>query len=101
MSATIEIVAEPRGLSSLLWMKVSISIDGAIARFRLGTHAFSVAPGSHDVAVGLGTAFGSKARATVLLESGETARLYYRLRLGLWIFGGTLEREVPSARARR
>ena len=42
-SATIEIVAEPRGLFVLMpWTIVSISIDGAFARGRLGTHAFAV-----------------------------------------------------------
>ena len=90
-------MAEPRVLIALIPWTVSISIDGVLGRFRLGTHAFAIVPGSHEIAVGLGMAFGSKARATVSVEAHETVRLRYRP----WILGGKLEVEIPGARVRR
>ena len=97
-SATIQIVAERRGLMVLVpRMIVSISIDGTLGRQRPGTHAFAVTPGSHEVAVGMGMAFGSKAKATVVVAPNETIRLRYRVGL----FRGKLELELPEARVHR
>jgi hypothetical protein len=97
-SATIEIVAERRGLMIVVpRMIVSISIDGTLGRQRVGTHSFAVTPGSHEVAVGMGMDFRSKAKATVVVEVNETIRLRYRV----GIFRGKLEIELPVARVHR
>jgi hypothetical protein len=96
--ATIEIVAERRGLLALSpWRSVSIYIDGALARMPLGTHAFAVTPGQHEVAVAVGMSTGSKARATVSVDAGASVRLRYRIGL----LGAKLEIELPMARVHR
>ncbi|MBA2538658.1 MAG: hypothetical protein H0V17_03410 [Deltaproteobacteria bacterium] len=76
--ATLEIVAEPPALMLFARLvKVSIDIDGALARVRWGTNAFAVAPGEHVVAVGSGYNFNSKGVLTVSVAAGETVRLRY------------------------
>ena len=92
--AWIEIVAEPpRFLVFARWVKVSIAIDGELARLRWGTHAFRVAPGEHVIDVGVGHGFGSKARTTVTTAAGEMLRLRYTPRV-VKILRGTLAVEL-------
>ena len=97
--AWIEIVAEPRPLHLFArWVKVSIAIDGQLARVRWGSHQFRVSPGEHVIDVGVGYGFGSKARTTLVIEAGEHRRLRYTPRL-VKNLRGTLDIEqVPLAR---
>ncbi len=99
--ATIEIIAEPPPYMLFVrWTKFSISIDGELGRFSWGERSFAVAPGTHVVVVGAGTAFGSKATCTVSVAANEWLRLRYKPRL-LKHLTGILEVEtLPMARSR-
>ena len=97
--ATIEIVAEPPPwLLFARWGKVSISIDDARARLRWGTHAFHVTPGTHQVAVGAGRQFDSRAVLEVTVAAGESVRLRYEPRLVKHLRGKLAIERLPPAR---
>jgi hypothetical protein len=98
-NATIEITAESSPFVLFArWMKISIDIDGLRARLRWGTHAFRVAPGEHEVSVGLGPGSASKAVLRVAVAAHETIRLCYRPRM-IKNLPGKLEIErLPVAR---
>jgi hypothetical protein len=86
--ATIEIVAEPSPwllFARISWLpssvfptRISVDIDGALARLQWGEHAFRVVPGTHDIAVGVGMMFASKARLSVVVAANETVRVRYK-----------------------
>ena len=97
--AWIEIVAEPSRFHLFArWVKVSIAIDGELARLRWGTHAFRVTPGEHVVDVGVGYGFASKARTTVTTSAGEVLRLRYTPRIVKILRGTLAVEQVPPAR---
>jgi hypothetical protein len=101
-TATLEIVAEPSPLMLFMRLvKVSINIDGALARVRWGTHAFSVAPGEHVVIVGGGYGFSSKAELTVSIVAGETIRLRYTPRFIKHLRGKLVVERLPEMRVIR
>lgn len=98
-TGTIEIVAEaPPWMIFVRWMRVSIRIDGALARFSWGSHLFRVAPGSHSVVVGTGSAFANKAEITIVVAVNEVVRLRYTPRLIKHVAGDLVVERLPVAR---
>jgi hypothetical protein len=105
--AAIEIVAEPSPwllFARISWLpasvfptKISIDLDGALARLPWGLHAFRVAPGEHEIAVGVGTRFASKAQLTIIVAANETVRLRYTPRVIKNLRGKLAVEQIPIA----
>jgi hypothetical protein len=105
--ATIEIVAEPPPwllFARISWLpsalfptKISIDIDGALARLQWGLHAFRVTSGQHQIAVGVGTQFASKAHLTVVVAANDTVRVRYTPRLIKNLRGKLVIERLPIA----
>ena len=106
-STAIEIIAEPAPwllFARISWLpssvfptKISIAIDGALARLPWGMHAFRVSPGTHDIAVGVGTTFSSKAQLRVVVAANETVRLRYTPRVFKNLRGKLTVEPLPVA----
>jgi hypothetical protein len=98
---TVEVVPyAPPWLSLLLfvrWRILDIQIERHLGEFHWGSHAFSVPPGEHRVAVALGWGRASPASAKVNVVANEVVRLRYTPHV-VPMLPGKLEIELPDAR---
>jgi hypothetical protein len=79
-------------------MKANIEVDGSLSKHDWGSYSFSVAPGTHEVAVSYPWLFMSRCgrrKVEVEVGSGESVRVAYRAHFLRYV-PGKIEAEKVS-----